>query len=158
MSQFIAITFDSADQALAALGSVRSLEREDKIHLKDTAVVSKDADGKVSVKNEASSGTETGAVVGGILGAMLFLIFPVAGIIGGAAIGALAGRAVSPGVDGTFVKEVAADLAPGGSALFLLIKDGDVGLLIGAMRQYEGRVKQTTLDDEAEKALEDSLR
>ncbi len=158
MSEFIAITFDDADQALAALASVRALEKDDKVHLKDTAVVTKDANGKVSVKNEASSGTETGAVVGGVIGAVLFLVFPVAGIIGGAAIGALVGRAVSPGVDGTFVKEVADDLPAGGSALFLLVKDGDVGLLIGAMRRYEGRVRQTTLDEEAEKALEESLR
>jgi len=158
MSEFIAITFDDTTQAMAALGSVRSLEKEDRIHLKDTAVVTKDADGKISIKNEASSGTETGAVVGGVLGAMLFLIFPVAGIIGGAIVGALVGRAVSPGVDGTFVKQVADDLPAGGSALFLLIKDGDTGLLIGSMRRYEGRVAQTTLDEEAEQALEDSLR
>jgi uncharacterized membrane protein len=158
MSEFIAVTFDDADQALQALGSVRSLEKEDKIHLRDTAVVSKDTAGKVSVKNEASSGTETGAVVGGILGAMLFLIFPVAGIIGGAVVGGLIGRSVSPGVDGGFVKEVADDLPNGGSALFLLIKDGDVELLIAAMRRYEGRIRQTSLDEEAEQALEDSLR
>ena len=158
MSEFIAIIFDDAEQATAALGSVRSLEHEDKIHLKDTAVVTKDADGKVSVKNEASSGTETGAVVGGILGAMLFLIFPIAGILGGAVVGGLIGRAVSPGVDGGFVKDVAADLPAGGSALFLLVGDGDVGLLIAAMRRYDGRIRQTTLDPEAEQALEDALK
>ena len=157
MSQFVAITFDAADQALAALGSVRALEKEGKIHLKDTAVVTKDSDGKVSVKNEASSGTETGAVVGAVLGGMLFLVFPVAGLIGGAVVGGLIGRSVSPGVDGGFVKDVADDLPNGGSALFLLIKDGDIGLLIASMRRYEGRIKQTTLDEEQEKALEDSL-
>jgi len=157
MSEFISIAFDDADQALEALGSVRALEKEDKIHLKDTAVVSKDADGKISIKNEASSGTETGTLVGAALGGLLFLIFPVAGIIGGAVVGGLIGRSVSPGVDGGFVKDVANDLPNGGSALFLLIRDGDMGLLIGSMRRYEGRIKQTTLDPEAEKALEDSL-
>ena len=65
--------------------------------------------------------------------------------------------AISPGVDGSFVKEVADDLPAGGSALFLLIKDGDIGLLIAALRRYEGRVRQTTLDEEAEQALEDAL-
>ena len=158
MSEFIAITFDDTEQATAALGSVRSLEHEDRIHLKDTAVVTKDADGKISVKNEASSGTETGAIVGSVVGAMLFLIFPVAGIIGGAVVGGLIGRAVAPGVDGGFVKEVGDDLPAGGSALFLLIKDGDIGLLIAAMRQYDGRVRQTTLDPEDEQALEESLK
>ena len=159
MSEFIAIAFDTADQALQALGSVRALEREDKIHLNDTAVVSKDADGKVSIKNEASSGTETGRGRRRDPRARCYSsIFPVAGIIGGAVVGGLIGRAVSPGVDGGFVKDVADDLPNGGSALFLLVKDGDIGLLIASMRRYEGRIKQTTLDPEAEKALEESLR
>ncbi|MFI5293383.1 MAG: hypothetical protein ACHQ02_11000, partial [Candidatus Limnocylindrales bacterium] len=91
MSEFIAVTFDDAEQATAALGSVRALEHDGKIELNDTAVATKDADGKVSIKNEASSGTEMGALVGSILGAMLFLIFPVAGIIGGAVVGGLIG-------------------------------------------------------------------
>lgn len=158
MSEFIAISFDDEAQAKAALESVRSLEHEDRIHLQDTAIVTKGVDGKISVRNEMSSGTETGAVVGGILGAMLFLVFPVAGIVGGAVVGGLIGRAVSPGVDGGFVKEVGDDLPAGGSALFLLVKDGDVGLLIAAMRQYDGRIRQTTLDPEAEQALEDALK
>ena len=87
---------------------------------------------------------------------MLFVIFPVAGIVGGAVVGGLIGRAVAPGVDGKFVKEVGDDLPAGGSALFLSIKGGDIGLLIGAMRQYDGRVRQTTLDPEDEQALEDA--
>ena len=158
MSEFIAITFDDADTATAALGSVRSLEHENEIHVRDTAVVTKSADGKVSVKNEASSGTETGALVGGILGAMLFLIFPLAGLLGGAIVGGLIGRAVSPGVDGGFVKEVGDDLPAGGSALFVLIDAEHVDLLIGSLRRYDGRVRQTTLDGEAEQALEDALK
>ena len=43
-----------------------------------------------------------------------------------------------PASTGTFVKEVEAGLPPGGSALFLLIKCGEPGLLIAAMRQYQG--------------------
>ena len=158
MSEFIAVTFDDPEQATAALGSVRALEHDGKIELNDTAVATKDADGKVSIKNEASSGTEMGALVGGILGAMLFLIFPVAGIIGGAVVGGLIGRAVAPGVDGTFVKEVGDDLPAGGSALFVLVKGGDIGLLIASLRQYDGRVRQTTLDPDDEQALEDALK
>ena len=64
MSELIAITFDGADDATQALASVRPLENEGRIGLEDTAVVTKDADGKVHVKNEMASGTETGAVVG----------------------------------------------------------------------------------------------
>jgi uncharacterized membrane protein len=157
MSDLIAITFDGADDAAAALHSVRSLEHEGRFKLEDTAVVTKDADGKVHVKNEMSSGTETGAVVGAVLGGLLFVVFPVA-IVGGAIVGGLIGRAVAPGIDGSFVKQVEADLPAGGSALFLLSKGGDTGLLIAAMRQYQGRVVQTSLDEEEEAALRDSLK
>ena len=112
---------------------------------------------KIHVKNEMSSGTETGAAVGAMLGALLFVVFPPA-IIGGAIIGGLIGRAAAPGIDGDFVKQVEADLPVGGSALFLLTKGGDPGLLIAAMRQYKGRVVQTSLDSEEEQALRDSLK
>ena len=158
MSTFVAITFDDADQGLGALKSIRGLEHEGKIRLEDTAVVTKDVSGKIAIKNEMASGTEAGAVIGGALGALLFVLFPVAGIVGGAIAGGLVGRAAAPGIDGTFVKDVAADLPAGGSALFLQIRDGDPGLLVGAMRQYHGRIRQTSLDDETEQALADSLR
>jgi len=158
MSEFIAITFDGAADGAAALKSIRALEHEGRIRVEDTAVVTKDSEGKVAIHNEMSSGTETGAVVGAILGGALFIIFPVAGIIAGAIAGGLVGRAAKPGIDGTFVKSVEDDLPAGGSALFLLLRDGDPGLLIGAMGQYHGRVRQTTLDDDAEQALADSLK
>ena len=113
--------------------SIRSVEHAGKIGLEDTAVVRKDADGKVTIHNEASSGTETGAVVGAVLGGLLFVVFPVGAIVGGAVVGGLVGRALAPGIDGKFVKEVGEDLPPGGSALFLLVKDGDPGLLVGVL-------------------------
>jgi len=157
MSTLVAITFPGEGDAKAALGSVRSLEREGGIGIEDTAVVNKDPDGKVHVKNEASSGTETGAVVGAVLGSLLFVVFPI-GIIGGAIVGGIIGRAAAPGVDGKFVKDVEDGLAPGGSALFLLIKSGEPGLLIAAMRQYQGTLVQTSLDEEEEEALRQSLK
>jgi uncharacterized membrane protein len=158
MSELIAITFDGAADGAAALKSIRALEHEGRIRVEDTAVVTKDGEGKVAVHNEMSSGTETGAVVGAILGGALFVLFPFTGIIAGAVAGGLIGRAAKPGIDGAFVKSVEADLPAGGSALFLLVRDGDPGPLIGAMRQYHGRIRQTTLDGEAEQALADSLR
>lgn len=158
MSDLVAITFPDEEQARRALGSIRALEHEGRLGVEDTAVVTKDADGKVHVKNEAGSGTETGAVVGAVLGSLLFFVFPVGILVGGIA-GALIGRAAKPGIDGGFVKDVENGLPSGGSALFLLTKSGgDHGLLIAAMRQYEGTIVQTTLDDEEEAALRDSLK
>ncbi len=159
MSEFLAVTFDGTDDGEAALRSIRGLEHAGKIGLEDTAVVRKDADGKVTIHNEVSSGTETGAVVGAVLGGLLFVVFPVAAVVGGAAVGGLIGRSVAPGIDDKFVKEVAADLPAGGSALFLQLKPStDTGLLVGALGQFHGRVRQTSLDDEIEHALDESMR
>ncbi len=159
MAEFLAVTFDGADDGEAALHSIRLLQKEGKLGLEDTAVVRKDADGKVTIHNEASSGTETGAVVGAVLGGLLFVVFPVAAVVGGAVAGGLVGRSAAPGIDGGFVKEVGEDLPAGGSALFLQIKPGsDTGLLTRAFSQYHGRVRQTSYDDEIEQALDESLR
>ena len=157
MGQFLAVTFDGADDAEAALKSIRSVEHANKIGLEDSAVVRKDADGKVTFHNEASSSTETGAVVGAVLGGLLFVVFPL-GVIAGAAAGALVGRAASGGIDGGFVKEVGEDLPNGGSALFLQLKDGDPGTLVGVLGEFHGRVRQTSYDDDIEKAIDDGMR
>ena len=148
MADVIAATFDGPDEAEATLRTVRSLESANKVKPSDTAVVRKDADGKVTIHNEAGSGTEAGAVVGAVLGGVLFVVFPLAGIAGGAAIGGLIGRAVAPGIDGKWVKEVGDDLPAGGSALFLQIRGGETGLVLSGIRQHKGRVFQTTLPDE----------
>jgi len=112
MSQLIVITFDNPDDAGKALKSLRQVEKGGRLHLIDTAVVFKDAEGKTHVKNEASSGTETGAVVGGLLGPFLFFFFPLAGIAVGAAAGALIGKLFNTGVDQKFVKDVREALQP----------------------------------------------
>jgi len=159
MADFLAVTFDGAEDATKALRNVRAIQGTDRVGLEDTAVVLKDADGKVTIHNEMSSGTETGAVIGAALGGLLFVVFPVAGLIGGAVAGGLVGRSAAPGIDEKFVNEVADDLPPGGSALFLQIKpNSDTGLIVRALGDFKGRVRQTSLPDEVEKALDDSLR
>ena len=153
MADIIAVTFDGADEAEATLRTIRSLEAEGKIKPSDTAVIRKDQDGKVTIHNEASSGTETGATVGAVLGGLLFVVFPLAGIAAGAVAGGLIGRAAAPGIDGNWVKQVSEDLPNGGSALFLQMREAERGLVIGALRQHNGRIFQTTLPDEEVESL-----
>jgi uncharacterized membrane protein len=157
MSRIVVIGFDTEDQARQALASLRNVEKEGGIRFEDTAVVTHKADGSFDVKNEASSATETGAVVGALLGGLVFIVFPVAGIALGALAGAGVGAAIGSGVPGDFVKEVKEKLPPGKSALFLEIKDANADMAIGALRRYHGEVIQTSLDDETEQALRDAL-
>jgi len=73
--------------------------------------------------------------------------------------GGLVGRSAAVAVDGGLVKEVGEDLPAGGSALFLQIKpNSDTGLIVRALGDFKGRVRQTSLPDDVEKALDESLR
>jgi uncharacterized membrane protein len=157
MGQFLAVTFTGADDAEAALQSIRSVEHAGKLGLEDTAVVRKDAEGKVTFHNEASTGTETGAVIGAVLGGLLFFVFPVGAVVGAVAGGAI-GRSAAPGIDGGFVKEVGEGLPAGGSALFLQLKTNDPGPVKGILGQYHGKVYQTTYDDDVEQEIDQSMR
>jgi uncharacterized membrane protein len=157
MSQdLIVIQFNDAASASAALKAIREQHKENQIHLNDTAIVSKDANGKVHKVNEVSSATEVGAVAGGGLGLLLMFLFPIAGIAIGAASGAAIGALLGKGVDGKWVKEVTESLQPGTSALFLVFDQLSPSSM-RVLEPYHGQVLQTTLPDDLEHQLRQVL-
>jgi uncharacterized membrane protein len=154
MSDLIVLSFESESDAAATLQSLRQIERAGHLSPADTAIVTKDPDGKVHYKNELDSGVETGAVVGGILGGVFMFMFPVAGIAIGAAAGGLAGKLADLGIDKKFEQDIAETLQPGSSALFLLSKSEDPNAVMSAVRGHKGKVLQTNLPT----GFEDQLR
>ena len=158
MSNLIVLSFDSPDEAQQVKDSLRQLAKQGGISLNDTAVVVKDEDGSVHVDNQVSHGTMVSTGVGALLGVLLGgFLFPIGGLLLGAAGGALVGRLADLGVDGKFVKDVADRLQPGSSALFVLVRDTDPTAALATLRQYKGTVLQTTLSSEAEANLKDAL-
>jgi len=158
MSSLVVVSFESPDEAANVLESLRAQTKYGNISFKDTAVVSKDADGKVHVKNEVSQGTMTATGVGALLGLMLgVFMFPIAGILLGAGGGALIGRFMDMGVDGKFVKEVSDSLQPGTSALFVLVHDANPDVVRAVLEEHKGTVIHTTLSPEAEERLKKAL-
>lgn len=158
MSSLVVISFDSPDEAENVLKSLKAQTKYNNISFKDTALVSKDIDGKVHVKNEVSHGTMTATGVGALLGLMLGgLLFPVAGLLVGAGSGALVGRFMNLGVDGDFIKEVSESLQPGTSALFVLVHDANPAVVRAILQEHPGKVIQTTLSPEAEESLKKAL-
>jgi uncharacterized membrane protein len=152
----VVITFEKEEDAAEVLKIIRRLEHEGVMKLKDSAVVSKDQSGKVHVKNELSSATEVGAVAGAMIGPLLTIFFPVAGIAIGAAAGAGIGASLGQGVDGKFVKEVSQSIEPGDSALFLMVAQGHPSA-IDAIKGHKGKVLQTTLPEDIEERLRKAL-
>jgi uncharacterized membrane protein len=157
MSDLIVMTFENETDASEALASLRSVEHAAALRIDDSAVIVKAADGGVSVKNEVDSATKTGAVAGGALGLLAFFVFPIAGIAAGAAGGAVVGHLLDRRVDADFVRDVSASLAPGTSALFVLVRDEQPAALVGALGKFRGKVYQTTLDPEFEAEIDAAL-
>ena len=157
MNQLLVVAFDHFDDARNAIKSLRALEREGRIGFEDTALVERDPDGTAHVKNELSGTTETAAVIGALIGGFVTFVFPPAGVVIGAALGAAVGSLFKTGVDPDFVDDVKKTLRPGRSALFLVVKHTDADAVLAALRQFKGDVIQTTLDSEREEALRQAL-
>lgn len=158
MSNLAVVTFDNVDEAGQVREALRELEHEQLISLNDSAVVVKDADGKVHVQNQMDRGVKVGAVGGGLLGLLIGSIFlPFAGVLGGALVGAAIGKVVDMGVDQKFVQDVTNALTPGTSALFVIVRQANPAAVRGALQPFKGEVYQTTLSSEAEESLRDVL-
>ncbi len=154
MADAIAILFDSDDGAMLCLRTLREIEKAGQVAFSDTAVVARDAEGNLRVKNELDSSTETGMTIGAVVGALFGPIGLIAGLVGGAAVGSSTGD----GVDDNFVDEVEAQLGPDKSALFLAIKEANADALVAALNSFHGTVIRSTLTPEAEEVLNLAMR
>ena len=155
MSYIIVTIFDHETDA----GNVHDfLCDSNLIDLNDSAVVHKDQDGKVHIKNETYLGKRIGAVGGGALGLLIGgLIFPVGGLVIGALAGGFLGKKISPDIDKDFVKHVSAELSPGSSALFIIVRADTPDNVLETMKQYKGKLYYTSLPDETEAQLRQAV-
>jgi uncharacterized membrane protein len=159
MSNLVVITFDNADEAGKVRETLRSAQRSDYLSLDDSAVIVKDEEGKIHVKNEMDRGVKVGAIGGGLLGLLLAgIFFPVGGLLVGAALGGLIGKSVDLGIDQKFVKEVADDLEPNSSAIFFIVREANPDVAVAALRPYKGTVRHTSFPPEAENELRRILK
>jgi uncharacterized membrane protein len=157
MSQLIVVAFDHLEDARNSMKGLRELEGQGKVRFEDTAIIERLPDGTAHVRNELSGATETGAVIGALIGAVALSFFPVAGIAAGAVLGGAIGAAFDTGVSPKFVDDVKSTLSPGRSALFLVVKEADADAVVAALRGFKGDVIQTTLDSETEESLRRAL-
>lgn len=158
MSDLIVVTFDSHEQAQSAREAVKRIQHAGQIVVEDAAVISKDADGKLQVHNEAEHGVKVGAGVGSMVGLLFSFVLPGLGLAIGAAGGALIAKLLDRGVEKQFVKDVAEQLQPGASAIFLVVNAYEPAAIREAFAPYSGTITQTTLDTELADQLRSSLK
>lgn len=158
MADLIAITYANEETAESARKRVLELQKEYLISLEDAVVVVKDADGKIKL-NQMFNATAAGAASGSFWGFLVGLLFmmPIAGVLLGAAAGALGGKLSDYGINDDFMKGVAASIQPGNAALFLLVRNMTTDKVVAGLSELGGTVLRTSLDQSKEKELREAL-
>ncbi len=125
MNKMLVAVFNTETAAYEGLTALKDLDRTADIALYATAVITKDASGKVSVKEAVREGplaTALGALTGGVVG----LLGGPVGVLAGASLGATAGMVVDldeSGIDAGFLSEVSNTMTPGKVAVLAEIQE-----------------------------------
>ena len=158
MSTLVVIAYENPYAAEETRLKLRKLQAEYLIDLEDAVVATKDQKGKVKL-NQAVDLTAAGAVSGGFWGTLIGLIFmnPLLGLAVGAASGAASGALTDVGINDGFMRDLAGTLAPGTSALFVLVRKVTVDKVLEELRGSGGKVMKTSLSHDDEAKLQAAL-
>jgi len=158
VADLIAIGYDDEETAEKAAEEVYRLAQDLVIEPEAVAVIKRDEKGKYKVVTNHHP-VATGVTWGmfwGILFGLLFFV-PVFGLAVGGVLGGLFGTIDKIGIDKTFQQEVRDMLAPGTSALFLVVDKVTPDKAVEALSKYGGRVLKTSLSEDAEQQLQEAL-
>lgn len=158
MSTLIVIAYPDLHQAEEVRLKLRKLQRDYLIDLEDAVVATKDAGGKLKL-HQAVNLTVAGMASGGLWGALIGLIFlnPLLGFAVGAGAGALSGKLADYCINDQFVKDLAATLTPGSSALFVLVRKATPDKVLSELEGTGGKLLKTSLSDADEAKLQAAL-
>ena len=123
--QVILAAFKDPAGASQALSQLKEAAKQGLIRIVDAAVLVKDAQGKLSIKETADMGGGKGAAVGAVVGGVLGVIFPPSILVGAAAgglIGGLAAKLRDGGFPDARLKQLGEGLTPNSSAIVAVVE------------------------------------
>ena len=122
-TQVIVAAFDGMDSAKEAFDDLKQLEKEKSIKIENAAILRKDHDSKLHIRDVKDMTGTRGVVLGGVLGGVVgVLAGPVGWVaLGGAAIGGLVAKLKDGGFDNSRLEKWGDQLKPGTSALVAVV-------------------------------------
>jgi uncharacterized membrane protein len=159
VSELVAVAYPDQGRAAEVLEALRGLQVKRLISLDDSCYVTKDRAGEVQL-HQTLNPVAYSAVDGALRGTLIGLLFmmPLVGMLVGAAVGVAIGPFVDLGISDRFVKDLAAELRPGSSALFVLAREAAPDEVLREVGKYGGTVLHTSLAPDAEARLQSALR
>jgi uncharacterized membrane protein len=154
----VVIEYDDMYRAEEVRLKLQRMQKAYLIDLDDAVVAVKDAQGKIKL-HQLINLTAHGASSGGFWGALIGLIFlnPLLGMAMGAAAGAVSGALADVGINDQFMKDLAAGLPPGSSALFVLVRKATPERVLEELQGTGGTLLRTSLTHEDETKLQAAL-
>lgn len=160
MNNLIVYTYGTEQKAAEVLQAVATMKQENVqkplFEIEDAAVIVKNAKGKVKIQQTLESLAKgTSVVSGGFWGVLIGFLFggPLFGALLGMGLSALLGRNIDLGIDNEFIKAIGDELAPGDSALFLLVNNTPVETIANTLKQYGGTLYHSSFPKEATEAF-----
>jgi uncharacterized membrane protein len=151
-------SFDTLGGAKLAVEKLEQMEKSGLLDVANAVTVSKNAEGKLDVKQAGDVSTGQGAKVGAIVGGVLGLLFPpslLATTALGAALGGITAKLRSDHGDADNIKAMAESLEPGASMLVAVVEPQWADELEEALSPDAVRISWANIDQEAIKKLEE---
>lgn len=158
MSHLIVVGFKDEFTADKALLELRELQKEHLVDLEDAAIVIRNKDGKIRIKQTQELAID-GALSGGFWGLLFGFIFfnPLLGWTVGVLAGAVSGALTDIGIDDNFIRDLGNTIAPNTSAIFVLVRRATADKVLADLSKFEGKVLKTSLSNEDEAKLQIAL-
>jgi uncharacterized membrane protein/sporulation protein YlmC with PRC-barrel domain len=149
--ELVVKVYDKPGRAEEALEFVHDLHNRRTLRIRNAAILARDEEGAVTVRDTRDIDPKKGRLLGAITGGLIGLVGGPAGVVvgalAGAGTGAVAGKRIDFGFSDKFLNKLQEHLQPGSEALVVLVEHEFVVPLSESLAQDEGTIVQQTLTD-----------
>ena len=158
----IVASFDPDTNAYAAMTTLKELDAQQRLDLQAAAVVVRDDEGRIAVKDQTGTDQYVGAAGGGLIGVLLGIIGGPLGVLLGGTYGVMVGSLIDLGEMGdseSVLSRISMSVKPGRTALLAEVAENSSEVVDSAIAQLGGTVfRRPVFEVEAEIAAAESAQ